>query len=238
MPEIRINRYLSMCGVTSRRKADDLISAGRVRINGMKAQEPGIKIDPANDLVTVDNINVSPEKKKYLKLNKPAGYITSLSETERGRNTILELISDIGARVYPVGRLDYDVEGLIILTNDGFLAQRIHHPSNRVTKTYNAQVQGSITEEEIEGMSKGKELEEGFVKPDGVKKTGRSSLIISFHEGKKHLVKRYLADFGHPVTGLIRTGIGGVKLGNLKKGKWKELTAAELKTIKAAAALE
>ena len=238
MPEIRINRYLSICGVTSRRKADDLITAGRVRVNGNKVNELGTKIDPSSDLVTVDNINVSPEKKKYIKLYKPPGYVTTLSRSERGKNTIQDLISGIGVRVYPVGRLDYDVEGLILLTNDGYLAHRIHHPANRVTKIYNAEVEGELSQDKIRVMKKGKKLTEGFVKPDAVVKNGRSSLTISFHEGKKHLVKRYLAGFGHPVKKLKRTEIGGIKLGNIKKGEWKELTSRELKTIMDSATLE
>lgn len=227
-----------MCGVTSRRKADLLIEQGRVTVNGKQVTGLGYMIDPAKDDVHVDNIRVEAERKRYIKFNKPRFTVTSLANSEGNKETITKLLSGINERVYPVGRLDYDVEGLLLLTNDGKLAQKIHHPKNNVSKVYIATVRGKPSKKHIGSMERGASLEEGIVKPDSVELIGESTVRISFHEGKKHLVKRFLSGFGFPVVHLKRTAIGGINLGRLETGQWKDLTTQELKTIKSAANLE
>ncbi len=238
MSEIRLNRYLSICGVTSRRKADELISAGRVSVNGNPVRELGSKIDPEKDNVFVDDMEVKKETKRYIKFNKPRFTVTTLADREGDKKTIKNLLSGIRQRVYPVGRLDFDAEGLLLLTNDGELAQKIHHPANLVTKVYIARVRGKLSEREIRDIRKGATLEEGFVTPDNAELLDGNTIKISFHEGKKHLVKRYLGSFGFPVEYLKRTGIDGINLGKLPVGKWKDLTREELRTIKISAGLE
>lgn len=238
MTEIRLNRYLSICGVTSRRKADELISAGRVSVNGSPVTELGSKIDPSKDNVFVDDVEVREERKRYIKLNKPRFTVTTLAEREGDKRTIKDLLSGIHERVYPVGRLDFDAEGLLLLTNDGELAQRIHHPGNLVSKVYLARVSGTLSGKELREICSGARLEEGFVKPDNAELLDNNTVKISFHEGKKHLVKRYLASFGFPVEYLKRTGIDGINLGKLTRGEWRDLTKQELRTIKRSAGLE
>ncbi len=233
---MRLNKYLSKCGVTSRRKADILIEEGRISINGEPVKEVGVTIDEDKDIVTFDGKKVAPEQKRYLILNKPKLFITSLSDIEDGKPTIKQFLSGIDVRVYPVGRLDYDSEGLLLLTNDGELANRIHHPSYEVKKLYFVVLSGKVPKAFDMELLEGKKLEDGFVKPDSVKILGKSeyncTLNISFHEGKKHLVKRYLAAFDLKVLKLKRLIIGNIALGKLEKGKWRDLTKNELDGIK------
>lgn len=238
MKGTRLNRYLSICGVTSRRKADVMISDGRVTVNGSKVTQLGFRVDPEKDQVSVDGNPVLAERKRYIKFYKPRYTVTTLAKKEGKKKSISDLISGISERVYPVGRLDFDVEGLLILTNDGELAQRIHHPGNMVRKTYLAKVEGSLSEDIMDSIREGKELEDGFVKPDDASMINSDTLKISFHEGKKHLVKRYLAAFGHPVSYLKRTSVGGINLGNLQTGCWTDLSGEELRTIRNSAGLE
>lgn len=237
MKEIRLNRYLSICGVTSRRKADEMISDGRVIVNGKKVTELGFRIDPGTDTVLVDDVPVFAEQKRYIKLNKPRFMVTTLAEREGDKKTIHSLLKGVGERVYPVGRLDFDAEGLLLLTNDGKLAQKIHHPANRVSKIYLAKVEGTVSEKTIREILKGTSLDEGFVKPDDAVMVDNTTVRIAFREGKKHLVKRFLASFGHPVIYLRRTEIGGINLGKLQKGRWKDLSREEIWTIKKSAGL-
>lgn len=233
---MRLNRYLSKCGVTSRRKADILIEEGRIKVNGKIVNELGTIIKEGEDEVTFDGKRVSAEQKKYLILNKPKLFITSLSDIEDGKPTIKQFLANIEERVYPVGRLDYDSEGLLFLTNDGELANRIHHPSYEIKKLYFVVLSGKIPKEFDKKLLEGKSLEDGFVKPDSVKILGKSeyncTINISFHEGKKHLVKRYLAAFDLKVLKLKRLVIGNISLGELEKGKWRDLTKNELNGIR------
>ena len=234
--KVRLNKYLSMCGVASRRKADELISAGKVHVNGRVIKELGTTIDPDNDKVIVNNRLIEAETNRYILLHKPRLILTTLINNEDDKPTITGLIKDINERVYPVGRLDYDSEGLLFLTNDGELANRIHHPSYEIKKTYSAIVKGIIDKDTMKKVRSGALLDGEFVRPDSVKSTvlknGKSNVVITFHEGQKHLVKNYLNYYGFPVERLKRTKIADLELGNLHPGKWRDLTEQELLQLK------
>ncbi|MDW8066977.1 MAG: pseudouridine synthase [Aquificaceae bacterium] len=239
---VRLNRYLSMCGIASRRKADELILQGRVKVNGLVVKELGWRVDPQEDLIEVDGREVKPATHRYIILYKPCCYLTSLGQPKDGKKTIRELIKDVPERVYPAGRLDYNAEGLLILTNDGELANRIMHPRHKLPKTYLVWVLGKVSKETVERMQKGAMLEDGFAKPDSVRlikhKEGKSLLQIVFHEGRKHIVKRFVSRFGHKVVRLKRVAIGPIELGSLKPGQWRDLTKEELKKLRQALGLD
>lgn len=230
--KVRINKFLSEAGIASRRKAERLILEGRVKVNGEVIKNLGTRVDPEVDIVEVDGRVIKPQRKRYIMLYKPCCYLTQLGTSRDGRKTIQELIKDIPERVFPVGRLDYNAEGLLILTNDGELANRILHPRYKLPKVYLALVGGKVSVNTLKRIKKGAELEDGFAKPDNVRIVryeGDKTLIeITFHEGRKHLVKRYLAFFGHKVKRLKRIAIGPIKLGKLSPGKWRDLNQGEL----------
>jgi pseudouridine synthase len=225
-----------MCGVASRRKADEFIEMGKVKVNGRVVKELGYSIDTEKDKIEVGARVIKPETKRYVVLNKPRLYLTTLGEGQEGKKTIEELIKDIPERVYPVGRLDYDTEGLLILTNDGEVANRILHPRYKLTKVYTALVKGKVEQLTLEKMKTGTQLEDGYVKPDYVKtirhEEDNSFIEIAFHEGRKHIVKRFLLKFGYPVLGLRRIAIGPIQIGKLPKGKWRDLTGKELDVLR------
>jgi 23S rRNA pseudouridine2605 synthase len=225
-----------MCGVSSRRKADELIRKGKVRINGLVVNQLGQDVDTERDKIEVLGKMVLPEKKRYVLLNKPRLYLTALGKDEGGKKTIEELIKDIPERVYPVGRLDYDTEGLLILTNDGELANRILHPRYKLPKIYIALVSGVVKKGTLEKMVTGTRLEDGGAIPDSVRIIKRenenSVLEITFHEGRRHLVKRFLSNFGHPVLRLKRIAEGPIKLGNLPTGRWRYIKERELNALR------
>ena len=234
--KVRLNKYLSMCGVASRRKADELISAKKVLVNGRVIKEIGTTVDPGNDKVIINNRLIEAETKRYILLHKPRLILTTLVNNEDDKPTITDLIKDINERIYPVGRLDYDSEGLLFLTNDGELANRIHHPRYEIKKTYSAIVKGVIDQKTMKKVKSGALLDGEFVRPDTVKtnvlKNGKSNVVITFHEGQKHLVKNYLNYYGFPVERLKRTKISDLELGNLHPGKWRDLTEQELSKLK------
>lgn len=233
---IRLNRYLSICGVSSRRKADKLIEDGRVKVNGIIVREPGHRVDTDRDRVLIGKRILKPQKKRYVILNKPRLYLTSLRGEKERKRSIRELIRDIPERVYPVGRLDYDAEGLLILTNDGEIANRILHPRYKLPKVYLVIVKGDLGKDAIEKGALGIKLEDGFARPDWIKILSRKSdntvLEVAFHEGRKHLVKRFFKSMGYPVLRLKRVAIGPIRLGNLPRGKWRDLTPGELEALK------
>jgi len=230
--EVRLNKFLSEAGVASRRKAEKLILEGKVKVNGQVVTNLATKVDPQKDVVEVEGRIVKPQRKRYIILNKPCCYLTQLGSSPDGRKTIQELIKEIPERVYPVGRLDYNTEGLLILTNDGELANRILHPRYKLPKVYLALVEGKVSMNTLRKMRNGTELEDGFAKPDDVRIVryeGNDTLLeITFHEGRKHIVKRFLASFGHKVKRLKRIAIGPIKLGKLPPGKWRDLNEGEL----------
>ena len=233
---MRLNRFLSTCGVTSRRKADNLINAGRITVNGEVVRALGHTVDESSDVVLLDGKPVRPEEKRYVMLNKPPFYLTSLMSMENGKETITSFLKGIKQRVYPVGRLDYDSEGLLLLTNDGELANRIHHPKYMVVKTYLAEVSGKLAAGLEEKLKRGTGTEDRFTEPDALEILDRSRqgtrISVSFHEGRKHLVKKYFEAFGLRVTRLRRISCGDITLGELPKGKWRDLSPAELRGIR------
>ncbi len=234
--EQRIQKIIAMMGIASRRKAEELIIEGRVTVNG-KAAVIGMKADPERDHIKVDGKILShPEPKVYLAFNKPKGVITSLSDPE-GRPAIRDFLKDVRYRVFPVGRLDYDTEGLVLLTNDGELANSIMHPSQKIPKVYLAKVKGLIEDDKIARLIRGIKLEDGMTSPAKVRRTrqleNNSWLEIIIYEGRKRQIRRMLEAVGHPVVKLIRVAINGIALRNLKIGEFRYLSKEEIKHLKA-----
>lgn len=227
--EERLQKLLSAAGVCSRRRAEEYILAGRVTVNG-KTAGLGDKADPARDRVEVDGAPLpAPGGHTYIMLNKPRGYVTTLSD-ERGRNTVAQLTADCPARVWPVGRLDMDSEGLLLLTDDGALTHRLTHPAHQVEKEYRVWVSGDV-ERALPVLSApvydgGEELT-----ADRVERTGESTLTVVIHQGKNRQVRRMCAAAGLTVKRLRRVREGNLRLGGLKPGQWRPLTAAELRAL-------
>ena len=233
MPE-RLQKILSACGEASRRQAEEMLRAGRVSVNG-KPAALGDRAILGEDEITLDGRPlVPPGERMYLMLHKPRGYVTTLSD-EQGRPTVKELVADCGRRVYPVGRLDLDSEGLLLLTDDGDLAQRLTHPSHEVDKTYLAWVQGDV-EKALPLLQKPMRLDGALLSPARVRVQRRgaesSLLSIVIHQGKNRQVRRMCALAGLHVTRLKRIAVGPVELGRLEKGKWRPLTEAELACLR------
>lgn len=233
---MRLQKYLALCGVASRRSAEKLITDGRVGVNGTIIRELGTKVGP-RDKVTFDGKPVSyTEKKIYIALNKPTGVLSSASD-DRGRKTVVDLVKgDFDERLYPVGRLDYDTEGLIFLTNDGNFTYAVTHPKHNIDKTYEAVIRGILTEDQIVSLCRGVDID-GFItspaKLDVIEeRDSRSVIQIVIHEGKNRQVRRMFEAVGHKVVKLKRISIGRVKLGNLKVGRWRELTEREIKGLR------
>jgi len=239
MEKIRVQKILSDAGYCSRRKAEALIQAGKVKCNGHPVRL-GDKALPT-DLLTVEGERVYIPKKKeflYIMLNKPRGYVTTLSD-EQGRRCVTELLDGIDTRVYPVGRLDRNSEGLLLFTNDGAFANGIMHPSREVSKTYRVTVRPPVSEEQLSQMSVGVKLDDGFVTAPAnivtqVSEPNRVVLMVTIHEGKKREIRRMCEAVGLEVARLRRISIGPVKLGMLKPGEWRELSTEELRALRAA----
>ena len=232
MELLRLQKYIADSGITSRRKAEELIRMGRVRVDGKVVTEMGTKIDPDVNSVEVDGRDIRPEKKKfYIMLNKPAGYITSTSD-DFDRPTVMELTRDVHARIYPVGRLDYDTQGMLILSNDGDFANAIMHPGSKIKKTYLVWTRGMVTPEAIRKLRAGVDIGDYVTRPAEVELIGanerESNIKVIIGEGKKRQVRRMCEAVGFPVIRLKRVEIGGVSLGNLPEGKWRHLRNAEI----------
>ncbi len=227
---MRLNAYLARAGVASRRKADELIKAGRVTVNG----EPGElnTFVGARDRVEVDGRPVAKQQLAYVLLHKPAGVVTTASDPQ-GRGTVVDLVEHL-SRIVPVGRLDADTTGALLLTNDGELAHRLAHPRYGVEKTYVVDVDGKPSDAALRALETGVELEDGRTAPARVRRLARSRVELTIHEGRKHQVKRMLEAVGHPVTRLHRSAYAEISADNLAPGAWRELVGdevAELKSI-------
>lgn len=232
--EERLQKLLSAAGVCSRRAAETYLTAGRVTVNGEPARL-GQKADPDRDEILVDGRPLAPRAKPvYILLNKPRGYVTTLSD-ERGRKTVAELVADCGARVYPVGRLDLDSEGLLLLTNDGDWAQHLLHPSHEVEKTYHVSVFGPVAgaAARLAAMT---DLEGEPIRPARVevlRQTARTAVLaVTIHEGKNRQIRRMCARCGLTVKRLRRVQEGPLKLGNLPSGKWRDLSENEVEALR------
>ena len=228
----RVQKVLSRAGLGSRRVCDEMVAAGRVTVNGVRA-EPGTRVDPESDIVEVDGvvIGVRPGLVYYL-LNKPRGVVSTASDPQ-GRPTVVELVPD-EPRVFTVGRLDADTEGLLLLTNDGDLAQKISHPSHGVDKEYLAEVKGIPARGALRQLRDGIDLEDGRTAPAKVSAVGDSALRIVIHEGRNRQVRRMCEAVGHPVQRLVRTRIGPLTDRKLAPGEWRELTQAEVRDLERA----
>ena len=232
---LRLQKFLAQCGVASRRRAEELIRAGRVEVDGQTVTEMGAKIDPASQAVRCDGKAVTlPEKHIYVLLNKPRGYVTTLSDPQ-GRPVVTSLVKDIPVRLFPVGRLDLDTEGALILTNDGELAQSIQHPSHETDKTYEALVEGQPRRNDLEQLERGILLEGSQTAPSKitVKKSlaGQTLLLVTIHEGRKRQVRKMLSFIGHPVVRLKRIAYGRLFLDDLPTGRYRILNPKDLKKI-------
>ncbi|MDP2167807.1 MAG: pseudouridine synthase [Thermodesulfovibrionales bacterium] len=233
--EQRLQKILSEMGIASRRRAEGLILEGRVMVNG-RAAELGMKADTSRDHIKVDGkLLIRAEPKAYLIMNKPRGVVTSLFDPE-GRPTVKDFLSGIKQRVYPVGRLDYDSEGLLFFTNDGDLAQSVLHPSRKIPKTYMVKVKGIIENEALKKLSTGMRIEGALTAPAKTRKIREgeqnSWIEITIHEGRKRQIRQMLERVGHPVLKLKRIRIGSLKLGDLKPGEIRRLTPDELNKLR------
>ncbi len=233
---MRLQKYISRCGITSRRKAEKLITDGRVKVDGNIVTELGTKIDKTKNKVQVDNKYIELEENKvYILLNKPVGYVTTLRD-EKDRKIVTDLIDGINERIYPVGRLDKNTSGLLLITNDGELTHKLTHPSFEVDKTYLALVEGIPNENKLEIFSKGLDIEDYVTAPAKIKilnkNKNESVLEITIHEGRNRQVRKMCAAIGHPVKQLQRISLGDLKLGNLQESKWRHLNNEEVDFLK------
>jgi 23S rRNA pseudouridine2605 synthase len=239
--KLRLNKILAQAGLTSRRGADHVVLEGRVAVNGVVTREPGTLADPATDRITVDGRALpAPESSRYLLLNKPAGVVTTVRDPQ-GRPVVTDLLpADVRERVYPVGRLDADAEGLLLLTNDGALTHRLLHPRYALLRVYEAEVAGRVTETDVPRWRRGVTLDDGPAVPLTVELVrggaAASTLRLSFTEGRKHEVKRYCDALGHRVRRLRRIAFGPLQLGALAPGACRPLTPREVSALRAAAA--
>ena len=239
MEKIRLQKIISDCGICSRRKAEELIDRGHVKINGRPCKL-GDKADPTKDIITIDGERIRYERKKsyrYIMLNKPRGYVTTMSD-ELDRKNVTELLDGVGERVYPIGRLDKNSEGLLLFTNDGAFANDIMHPSRHVTKTYRVTVRPDITDDILVRLSEGVVIDGKKTLPCTVlvleKEQGRVVLQMTISEGRNRQIRKMCEAVGLEVARLKRTSVGPLRLGMLKPGSWRDLRPDELRAIRTA----
>jgi len=233
---MRLQKFIAECGIASRRSAEKIIESGRVYVNGEIVDYMGCVIDPDNDVVEIDGKVISQERKKYyIALNKPKNYVTTVSD-DLGRPTVMQLVSDIKARIYPVGRLDFDTTGLLIMTNDGDFANILTHPKHIVDKTYIARVDKPLDEEQLERLRRGIDLDGTLTAPakaENIKRPQKGFEVkITIHEGKNRQVRRMLDAVGANVMSLKRISVGSLTLGNIPEGKWRKLSEAEINKLR------
>ncbi|MBR6164767.1 MAG: rRNA pseudouridine synthase [Clostridia bacterium] len=236
MTMIRLQKYLALSGVASRRMSEKLISEGHVTVNGIPVTEMGVQINEEKDLVAVDGIRVHPEgTKHYLAYYKPVGEVTTVSDPQ-GRATVMDKFRDYPVRLFPVGRLDYDSEGLLLLTNDGEMMNHVLHPSREVSKVYWAKLSNQVTDEEIQSLRKGVMIDGKITSPAAVRLIRRETfdtvLLVSIHEGRNRQVRKMAEAIGHQVVSLKRVEFGPVVLGDLPCGQWRHLTPREVEKLK------
>ena len=234
---IRLQKYLAMCGVASRRKAEEMIRDGLVQVNGITIREMGTQVDEDRDRVSVSGETVHPETEKhYLAYYKPIGEVTTVSDPE-GRPTVMDKFRDYPVRLFPVGRLDFDSEGLLLLTNDGELMNRLLHPSREVSKVYLVKASNQVTDEEIRRLRSGVMIDGRITSPAEVRLIRREAfdtvLLISIHEGRNRQVRKMIDAVGHQTVSLKRVEFGPVSLGDLPRGNWRRLTDQEIKKLRA-----
>ena len=238
----RLNKIISMAGIASRRRADELISSGLVTVNGRAETRLGSKAIWGMDSITVDGeVIPNPPEEIYVMVHKPFGYVSTLRDPE-GRPIVRDLVKDIKERVYPVGRLDFDSSGLLILTNDGELAFRLMHPRFHISRTYKVTVEGPLSDASVEGLKKGISLDDGRTNPAHVKvierQQERSVVRITIFEGRSRQIRRMFDAVGHKTLKLIRIGYGSLHLGELKVGKYRHLKNVEVKTLRTSVGLD
>jgi 23S rRNA pseudouridine2605 synthase len=231
----RLQKILSQAGIASRRASEKLMLEGRVSVNGVTVTELGTKADPAHDDIRVDGRRIkAPERHRYLLLNKPRGYMTTRSDPQK-RPTVLDLLKDVREYIYPVGRLDYDSEGLLILTNDGDLAARLTHPRHGVARVYDVRVLGEPDAHDVSRLAKGVTIDGRRSEPADVVALGAGHLRITVHEGRNRQVRKMCDAIGHPVTELRRIAVGPIRDPKLKPGQWRDLTKQEVDRLRKAA---
>ncbi|MEJ8555457.1 pseudouridine synthase [Tepidibacter sp. Z1-5] len=233
---MRLNKYMALCGVASRRKSDELIKNKKVKINGKIVEELGMNVDENQDTVEVDGKIINLEQKNlYILINKPEGYVTTVKD-QFNRKTVLDLVKDVHERIYPIGRLDYETSGLLILTNDGDLTYRLTHPKHEVVKTYLARLKLVPDKIKIKQFESGLKIDDYITAPAEfkiIKKEEKQSMCeIKIHEGKNRQVRKMCKAIGHPVLSLKRIAIGNIQLGNLKVGEYRNLTQKEINYLK------
>lgn len=232
----RLQKLIAQSGFCSRRKAEELISEGRVKVNGKVVTELGTKAD-VEDIISVDGKKINMERKVYILMNKPRNVVCSAKD-DRGRKTVVDLIEGVGERIYPIGRLDFDTTGVLLLTNDGDITNKLIHPSKEIDKTYRVTIEGFANEDQLERIRRGIKLDgvmtsEAIVEVSKINKEKRKSIInITIHEGKNHQVKRMFNTVGLKVVKLNRIEFAGFKVGGLKEGQYRLLTNKEITELK------
>lgn len=236
MESVKLQKYFSDCGVMSRRAAEEEIKMGRVKVNGSVA-ELGLRIDPERDVVEYRGRRIKPSDKERIciLLNKPRGFVTTLSD-EKGRRTVADLVASVGRRVYPIGRLDMDSDGLLLLTDDGELANRLTHPRHEIPKIYHVTVSGEVSEDQLSKLCAPMELD-GYeilpVKSEVISRDGRSTTLeMTLYEGRNRQIRKMCEAVGLRISRLCRVAIGELELGALEVGRWRELTPDELSYLK------
>ena len=234
--EERLQKIIARFGIASRRAAEQMMRDGRVSVNGMVIIQPGMKADPSRDEIRVDGGRISGDavSRVYLILNKPKGYVVTLKDPQN-RPIVTDLLRDVPERVFPVGRLDYDSEGLLLMSNDGDFSHMVQHPAFKIPKTYMVKVRGNLTKNNIEAIRKGAVLEDGSFKPiwATMEKSNRKSswVELTIIEGRNRIIRRFFESMGYPVARLIRTSIGDIGLGELRSGEYRYMHKKEAESL-------
>lgn len=231
---MRLQKYLALCGAASRRRAEELIAEGRVTVNGQVITEMGVQVEDGDDVRLNGKVMLPEPVKKYVIYHKPAGEVTTVNDPE-GRACVLDHFRDYPVRLYPVGRLDYDSEGLLLLTNDGALTEKMLHPSHEVDKAYLARVTGEVTMDSVRRLREGVMLDDQKTSPAKVRiiklEAFATQVLVTIHEGRNRQVRRMFEEVGHQVLQLRRVRFGPLELGDLRRGQWRELSGAEVAAL-------